>query len=74
MLDSVDMFSFADVLRRLLHGTAFPNRKQRAVAVRLLDFRHQMNQQKRENPGNGQVIDPAVADTSRSDGTAQAER
>ena len=74
MVTHVDMFSFADVMRRLLHGTAYPNRKQRADAVRLLDLWHQMNQHKREIPGNGQVIDPVNADTSRSNGTAKAEK
>jgi len=65
------MFSIREIVGRLVHGTPSP-KKQRADAVRLLDLWHQMNQYKREIPGNGQVVDPAVADTSRSNGTAKA--
>ena len=70
IVDSVDMFSIADVMRRLVHGTPSP-KKQRADAGRLLDIWHQMNAHTNEIPGNGQVLDPAIGATSRSDGTAE---
>jgi hypothetical protein len=40
--------------------------KQRAGVMKVTDNRRQMNQHTDENPGNGQVIDPVIGDTSRS--------
>ena len=67
---TAEMHSTQEIIGRLVHGTPSP-KKQRADAGRLLDIWHQMNAHTNEIPGNGQVLDPAIGATSRSDGTAE---